>query len=117
MRAASGRGLFLEVRDAAVALEADCAPRVHPLHRFLRLVPVPSIADLGAALASLGSTLSNVAIAGFESAERTQLERSLVAQGASRITTPGRLQTPPVDWPRDGLPLFMPLARFVSTRD
>ncbi len=34
--------------------------------------------------------------------------------GVSRFTRPGRLQTPPIDWPHDGLPLFVPLARFTN---
>jgi len=38
---------------------------------------------------------------------------ALTHLGVSRLTFPGRLQTPPVDWPHDGLPLFGPLARFV----
>mgnify|MGYP002381938021 CR=1 FL=1 len=104
-------------RDAVVVLESDCAPRAHPLHRFLRLLPVPSLDEVGAALAALGSPLSNVALAGFEAAARTRLERILAVHGASRLTTPGRLQTPPVDWPRDGLLLLTPFARFVTTGD
>lgn len=117
MRAASGRATLFESRDAVVVLEADAQARPAPLHRFLRLVPLPTLASLcaaGGALDELGAPLSNVAVSGFPSVERDLLVHALEQRGASRITDPGQLQTPPVDWPRDGLPLFTPLARFVQ---
>jgi len=120
MRAASGRAALFETGDAVVVLEADAQPRPAPLHRFLRLVPLPSLPSLaafGGALDDLGAPLSNVAIAGFPPDERELLVHALEQRGASRITIPGQLQTPPVDWPRDGLPLFTPLARFVQLED
>ncbi len=114
MRAASDRAFVCEGRDAVVVLETDTRARPSPLHRFLRLVPLPSLAALDGAVANLDGPLSNVAIAGFEPDERIQLASELARRGASRITGPGELQTPPIDWPRDGLPLFTPLARFVQ---
>ncbi len=117
MRAASGRAMLIEGRDAVVVLESGASARPAPLHRFLRLVPVPSLAALPSALADLGAPLSNVAVAGFATAERAELDPILQRLGASRLARPGQLQTPPVDWPRDGLPLFVPLARFVQRPD
>lgn len=117
MRAASERALVFEGRDCTVVLERDLRARPSPLHRFVRLVPLPSLAALDGAVASLDGPLSNVAIAGFAADERMRLVSELVRRGASRITGPGTLQTPPVDWPRDGLPLFTPLARFVQGED
>ncbi len=113
MRAAAGRALVLEGGDATVVVEADSSPRPAPLYRFLRLLPVASLDSLPAALGDLGAPLSNVALAGFGPDERARLEPVLTRFGASRLTRPGRLQIPPVDWPRDGLPLLTPLARFV----
>ncbi len=117
MRAASGRATLFERSDAVVVLEAEPGARPAPLHRFLRLVPLPSLSALPFALAELDAPLSNVAIAGFASAERAGLERILERFGTSRLSVPGQLQTPPIDWPRDGLPLFTPLARFIQRSD
>ena len=117
MRAASGRALLIEGRDSTVVLETDARARPAPLHRFLRLMPVPSLAALTKALADQHTPLSNVAVAGIAEEERARFSHSLLQHGASRITSPGQLQTPPVDWPRDGMPLFTPLARFVQRED
>ncbi len=117
MRAASGRASLFEGRDSCVVLEADGLQRPAPLHRFLRLVPMPSLAGLAGALDALGAPLSNVAIAGFAPGDRAQLAAVLADRGASRLTRPGRLQTPRIDWPRDGLPLLAPLARFVAREE
>lgn len=114
MRAASGRALLIEGRDSVVVLESEAQARPAPLHRFLRLVPVASLAALSHVLTDQAAPLSNVAIAGFTEEERLRLDHALLQHGASRVTAPGQLQTPPVDWPRDGLPLFTPLARFVQ---
>lgn len=117
MRAASGKALLIEGRDSVVVLELDAEPRPAPLHRFLRLVPLSSLAALDGAVGGLDGALSNVAVAGFAPEEQDRLVLELAQRGASRITTPGQLQTPPVDWPRDGMPLFTPLARFVQRED
>lgn len=114
MRAASGRAQVFEGRDSLVVLEDDAELRPSPLHRFLRVLPVASVDELRFALDALGAPLSNVAVTGFPSDRRSELAAELARRGASRITAPGLLQTPPVDWPRDGLPIFTPLARFVS---
>ena len=112
-----------------VVLEADPTPRPAPLGRFLRLHPVDSDTALARALRPFHGHLSNAAVAGFvaedpepdadrqtsTSISEATIRRRLVDAGLSRITRPGRLQTPPVDWPRDGFPLFTPLARFVRS--
>jgi hypothetical protein len=77
-------------------------------------LPLSSLTALGTALDGQEAPLSNVAIAGFVPEERNRLAHVLAQHGASRITSPGGLQTPPVDWPRDGLLLFTPLARFIQ---
>lgn len=114
MRAASGRAALFERTDAVVVLESRAGAGPAPLRRFLRLFPLPSLAGLPTALTALGAPLSNVAVAGFAANERAGLDPILERFGASRVTVPGRLQTPPIDWPRDGQPLFTPLARFVQ---
>jgi hypothetical protein len=115
MRAASGRARLFEGGDATVVLEADANPRPAPLFRFLRIHPAASPAALEVALAALGAPLSGVALAGFDRRETSEIEARLTRLGASRFTSPGRLQTPPIDWPRDEIPLFVPLARFRSS--
>ena len=47
---------------------------------------------------------------GFGRAEN-EVAASLRLIGASRVCAPGDLQSPPLDWPRDGLPALGSLAR------
>jgi len=132
MRSASGPGLSFEGSDHSVILEVDARPRPAPLHRFLRLMPVHSPDALFAALAPFSGHLSNIAMAGFPrgiSADApadsthtistdplfTVLLAELSRLGVSRFTRPGHMQTPPVDWPHDGMPVFTPLARFAHS--
>jgi hypothetical protein len=131
-RMRSGPGLLFEGSDHSVILEVDARPRPAPLHRFLRLMPVHSPDALFAALAPFSGQLSNIAIAGFPrgiSADTpadsthtsstdplfTVLLAELLRLGVSRFTRPGHMQTPPVDWPHDGMPVFTPMARFAPS--
>jgi len=116
MRAASGREmLVLDGESALVILEDEIRARPAPLHRCLRLLPAATIPELLGALEPFRGQLSNVALAGLGSAQAEALEGALAALGVCRITTPGRLQTPPVDWPHDGLPLLLPMLRFLQS--
>ncbi|MEM9175935.1 MAG: acyl-CoA reductase [Myxococcota bacterium] len=134
MRSTLGEAMLFEGAQHTVVLESDARPRPAPLGRFLRLMPVESDVALNRALEPFSGHLSNVCVFGFsEDGEGRLLEshsdapapsrvdaRSTATEvpaawsrlGVSRLTTPGRLQTPPVDWPHDGLPLLLPLARF-----
>jgi hypothetical protein len=78
-------------------------------------MPVDSLEELERALGPFRGQLSNVASAGFSPDATVELQRRLIRFGASRFTEPGRLQTPPVDWPHDGLPLLTPIARFTQS--
>ncbi len=115
MRQASSETMLFEGEDYTVVLEVDAQPRPAPLYRFLRIMPVDSLDALERTLVPFGHHLSNVAIAGFSADGFRTLQRRLVRFGASRSTRPGRLQTPPIDWPHDGMPLFTPLARFTQS--
>jgi len=127
MRSASGRGTLFEGSDHTVILEHDARPRPAPLHRFLRLMPVESNEALFAALVPFSGHLSNVSIAGFQGripAGDTNASltdplfttplRELSRFGISRFTRPGRMQTPPIDWPHDGMQLLTPIARIAN---
>jgi hypothetical protein len=114
MRHASGDTMLFEGESFSVVLETNTQPRPAPLYRFLRLMPVRSLDGLKRALEPFGAHLSNVAIAGFTPDEHRALRQRLARFGASRSTEPGRLQTPPIDWPHDGMPVFTPLARFTQ---
>ncbi len=98
-----------------VVLEADTDLRPAPLHRFIRLVPVPALDSLARALEPVAPYLAGVALAGFE-AEREELTRRLFELGASRICEPGHLQIPPLDWRRDNQPLLLGMA-MLGNRD
>lgn len=118
MRAASGRDvLVLDGQNALVILEDEIRARPAPLHRFLRLLPAATIHELLRALEPFRGQLSNVALAGLAPGQSEPLESALASLGVSRITRPGRLQTPPVDWPHDGLPLLLPMLRFLQRED
>ena len=118
MRAASGETVLLEGDGHTLVLEEDARPRPAPLHRFLRLHPVDTTDGLLEALRPFDGQLSSVALLGFD--DRTDpgglpLAERLTQIGVSRVASPGTLQTPPIDWPRDGLPLFTPMARFAES--
>jgi hypothetical protein len=116
MRAATdSRGALFEGLDSTVVLEADARPRPAPLFRFVRLLPVDSITEWIHLLEPFRGHLSNVALAGFPSPNSRSLEQTLAPLGVSRFTRPGRLQTPPIDWPHDGMPLLLPLTRFTQS--
>jgi hypothetical protein len=115
MRAAVDEDAALfEGSDFAVVLEADARPRPAPLARFLRLLPVASLQQLDRALYPFSAHLSNAAVAGFDPKDLATLHEQLTQTGVNRITRPGLLQTPPIDWPHDGMPLFLPMARFAQ---
>jgi hypothetical protein len=115
MRAACGRGALFAAPSSTVVLEADHQPRPAPLQRFLRLMPVASVEELDSALFPFREKLSNAAIAGFTPEAARHIGDLASRHSVSRITHPGRLQTPPVDWPHDGMPLLTPLCRFVQS--
>jgi len=115
MRQANGVSKLCEGSDSVVVLESDATPRPAPLHRFIRLMPVASLESLDESLAPFVGHLSNVAEIGFSQDERRTLHELLSRLGVSRITQPGKLQTPPIDWPHDGMPLLTPMMRFVQS--
>ncbi|MFK7896914.1 MAG: acyl-CoA reductase [Myxococcota bacterium] len=114
MRAASGRGAIYSGATSTVVLEHDAQPRPAPLGRFLRLMPVTDLTELDRTLRPFDGTLSNAAVAGLNPEHRRELDCLMTRFGVSRITEPGRLQTPPIDWPHDGMPLLVPFSRFVQ---
>jgi hypothetical protein len=112
LRAAAGREVAVHTgADGAwtVIVEDDDTPRPMPLHRFLRIHPANEMYNLQSLLEPYVDHLAGVAIAGFD--EGATLHAPLSALGASRICRPGSLQTPPLDWPRDGHAAFTSLAR------
>ncbi|MBW2314152.1 MAG: hypothetical protein JRH10_08175 [Deltaproteobacteria bacterium] len=83
-----------------VVAEGDAAPRPSPLHRFVRVHPVATLAAWRTAMGSLRGHVAGLAHAGGSEADALELAQSV---GASRATAFGELQTPPLDWARDGL--------------
>lgn len=114
LRAASGKGVALRTGAGfTVVAEADAAWRGSPLHRFLRIHPVPDLESLEAALHPIAPHLAAVGVAGLDEAARRALARS----GASRICPLGRMQAPPLAWCHDGRPWLLPLARLCELED
>jgi hypothetical protein len=93
--------------------ERDARWRPAPLHRFVRVHPVADVAALLDALRPLGPHLACVALEGFGPAAEA-LTTACAGAGASRVCSPGQMQAPPLDWPRDGQGLLAPLARFAA---
>ena len=93
-----------------VIREADGAWRPAPLHRFVRVHPLPSREALYERVASVGRHLAGIALAGF-GGEQREVAAAMVARGASRICAPGRLQMPPLSWHHEGRSPLLPLAR------
>lgn len=109
MRAAFGEGVALYASSGTqwtVVLERANEARPAPLHRFIRLIPLPDLAALDRALAGLFPHLAGVAVAGFRD-DREAVTALSLAHGASRVCAPGTLQTPPLDWKRDNQPLLL----------
>jgi hypothetical protein len=107
MRAAGGEPVSLRVGPGTswtVVCEAGLARRPAPLHRFVRVHAVGE--------AELREALRDAPLAGV--AVRAAPGATLLDCGASRVCAPGRLQTPPLAWPRGGLGVLTSLARRVS---
>lgn len=112
LRAAAGGAVSLRAAPDAswtVVAEDDPAPRPAPLHRFLRVHPAPG-PDPTRWLTPWAAHLAAVALDGF-GPRAAAVADALHALGASRVCAPGTLQAPPLDWPRDGVPLLASLAR------
>jgi hypothetical protein len=114
LRRAAGRAVEIHASDATtwtVIVEDGPEPRPAPLHRFIRVVPVPDPAHLLEAIQPLAAHLAAVAIEGF--GEQTPgLARTLASLGTSRVCAPGSMQSPPLDWRHAGRGVLAPLARF-----
>lgn len=131
MRNDTAAGMLFEAEGHTVVVDEDARPRPTPVGRFLRVQPVDSWEALFRVLEPFARHLSSVALAGVgelstidngsvtgtpqiragSSTPRESVQRDLVRLGVSRVSVPGALQTPAIDWPHDGLPLFGPLAR------
>jgi hypothetical protein len=113
MRAAAGLRVDVLAAPATewtVVRESDATLRAAPLHRFVRVHPAP---DLDAALRAIephATQLAGVALDGFGDAS-AKIAAELTRLGPSRVCAPGSLQAPPLDWPRDGRAVLLPLAR------
>jgi hypothetical protein len=97
----------------SVVVESDARRRTAPLHRFVRVQPSRDADVCLAALQPHGAQLQAVALAGFGAAHDA-IAAALAELGASRVCAPGTLQSPPLSWPRDNVPVLLPLARFTT---
>ena len=65
--------------------------------------------DSGECASQPGSTARG-ALEGFGETS-AKIAAELTRLGASRVCAPGTLQTPPLEWPRDGRAVLLPFAR------
>lgn len=104
LRAAAGQPVSLRAGTGTawtVVCEAGVRLRPAPLHRFLRVQAVTQ--------QELGDVLGGAPLAGIAACA---VPHGLLLEGdASRLCAPGRLQTPPLAWPRGGLGVLTSLAR------
>jgi len=116
LRRAAGRAVEIHVSDSTawtVIVEDGPELRPAPLHRFVRVIPVPDLEQLLSAIEPLAAHLAAVAIEGF--GDRTiGLAHALADRGASRVCAPGSLQSPPLDWRHGGRGVLAPLVRFTD---
>lgn len=111
VRAAADGALALrEGPGFTLVAERDARFRGSPLHRFVRVHPVPDPDSLLRALAPLAPHLASVGWAGV-GAEAAPLARELPALGVSRVSPLGRMQAPPLGWCHDQEGVLLPLAR------
>ena len=116
LRRATGRAIEVHASDSTawtVIVEDGPELRPAPLHRFIRVIPVPNPQHLLTAIEPLATHLAAVAIEGFGE-KTTQLAHALADLGASRVCAPGSLQSPPLDWRHGGRGVLAPLARFTD---
>jgi len=112
-RRAAGHAVAIHASAATawtVIVEDSPKARPAPLHRFIRVVPIPDPAQLLDAIRPLAPHLAAVAIEGFGE-ETAGVARALAQLGASRVCAPGSLQSPPLDWRHAGRGVLAPLAR------
>jgi hypothetical protein len=113
LRTASGGSVQIHAGTGTswtVIAESEATARPCPLHRFVRVHPVPAIDSLEPALKPLVRHLSSIALSA-DARSGDELRARVSRLGASRICPPGRLQAPSIDWPHDGRPILAPLAR------
>jgi hypothetical protein len=113
MRAAADSRVLVhmgQTRAWSVIVEADSKARFAPLHRFIRVHPVPSREALSDVLRPQSRHLAAVGLAGFRR-DSHDTARELAQLGASRICSLGSMQSPPLAWRHDNRGVFPPLAR------
>ncbi len=107
-RVLTGQGTrWTVVYDPEPALRPSC------LNRFVRVHPIPDLADAVDLLAPAGGQLQSVALAGGRDT-RDRLAHRLATLGATRITTFQHLPWPPPDWHHDGQEPIRELVRWVD---
>lgn len=120
MRAAAGRDVRVFASDDTawtVVLEDEPALRAAPLHRFVRVHPARDLQGWAEVLEPIAPHLSTVGFAGFGDERDHPALGVATALDASRVCALGEMQTPPLDWPHDGEPVLLPLARWSSVSE
>ena len=111
MRAAASDVALRAADDGtwAITAEPDAVLRSDPRYRFLRLHPLPEVADLGPALAPLAGHLAAV---GLGELARDEVPAVAAARGAgaSRACPLGTMQAPELGWRRDHRTVLSSLA-------
>jgi hypothetical protein len=106
------RGHLFEGDGYAVSCEEEGPLRVSPGYRNLQVIALDDAALLPSRLASLGSHLKTLGVAGV--ADVAALARALPPGVAPRICALGQMQTPPPEALHDALPPWEGLLRWIA---
>ncbi|MCP3983384.1 MAG: hypothetical protein GY723_03290 [bacterium] len=113
-RGASDGRVRLHTGDGwTLVIENSSRPRPAPLHRFLRVHPVPDLRSLRDSLAPLAPWLAAIGLAA-QPEEQALLVEGLRTLAPSRIAPLGRMQAPPLGWHHDGQGVLSRLVRFTD---
>jgi hypothetical protein len=84
-----------------------------PLHRFIRIVPLPELKDIVNYLSPIKGYMQNAGLAVGED-RRAEMFNLFARLGVSRICPPGKMPTPSMMWHHDGLPCLGEMVRWTD---
>ena len=96
-----------------VTYDSVPAFRRAPGYRFIHVRPVYDLEDLPAILRKADQRFQAIGLE-VDDDRRPALTDAFTQMDISRVCPVAELQTPPVDWPRDGRPVVGSLVRWIQ---